>query len=187
MELNEPINGIWSQWQGDTYHASSPKLAAFLAKYLDKSEHVIDIGCGNAFYIGELAKVGFECTGVEGFQLNNFLHPNVLIHDLTKPLRLVAKGSVICLEVIEHIEEEYEQIVLDSIARHCTDQLIFSWALPGQPGIGHVNCKPKQYAVEQMERRGFIYHPIRTKIARTQYIDKNTDWFERTLLIFRRK
>ncbi len=64
--MQEPINGIWSQWSADKYHQSSPKLANFMASYLPPNEHVIDIGCGNAFYIAELAKKGFECTGVEG-------------------------------------------------------------------------------------------------------------------------
>lgn len=158
-----------------------------MASYLPPDEHVIDIGCGNAFYIGELAKKGFACTGVEGFKLNNFLHPNVLIHDLTKPLRLVNKGSVICLEVIEHIDKNYEQIVLDSITSHCTGDLIFSWALLGQPGVGHVNTQPQSYAIEQIEQRGFEYLAATTLEAREKWVDKNTSWFERTLLIFRRK
>jgi hypothetical protein len=183
----EPINGIWSQWQADTYHANSPKLAAFMSAYLPKDEHVIDIGCGSAFYISELAKAGFECTGVEGFQLNNFLHPNVLIHDLTKPLRLVANGSVICLEVIEHIDKQYEQVVLDSITSHCTEHLIFSWALEGQAGVGHVNTRPQEYSIEQIERRGFMYLPRATKMARINNVDDNTSWFKNTLLIFRRR
>src|ERR1700749_2402179 len=182
----EPINGIWSQWQANTYHQSSPKLAQFMASHFDKSEHVIDIGCGNAFYIAALQNKGFNCTGVEGFRLNNFLHPNVLIHDLTKPLRLVEKGSVICLEVIEHIDKRYENVVLDSITKHCTGGLIFSWALTGQAGIGHVNCVDRSYAIRQIESRGFRYLQDSTEEARTKWVNSNTPWFRDTLLIFSR-
>ncbi len=183
--MKELPNGIWSQWQANQYHQSSPKLAAWLVSYLPKEEHVIDFGCGNAFYLGELAKQGFKCTGVEGTKLNNFLHDNVLIHDLTQPIHLVAKGSVICLEVLEHIDKKYEHIVLNSIAEHCTGNLILSWALPSQPGIGHVNCQPKDYVIDQLKERGFAFDHLTTEEARKN-IDENCSWFTRTLLVFSR-
>jgi len=177
------INGAWTQDEANTYHQSSPKLANFLKSYLPKDENVYDFGCGNAYYISELAKEGFQCTGIEGCPLNNFLHPNVIVADLTKRFKFGVEGSVISLEVIEHIEKEFEQIVLDTITNHCDGKLIFSWALTGQPGIGHVNCVDQSYAISEIERRGFKYLEADTKYARTQ-VDSNCDWFERTLLIF---
>lgn len=179
-------NGIWSQWQADTYHQSSPKLAEYLSNYLNDSHNVIDFGCGNGFYIGELAKKGFNCVGVEGMKLNNFLHDQIIIKDLSQPFDLPIRGSVICLEVLEHIQKEFESTVIENITTHCNEQLVLSWALTGQPGVGHVNCVEQSYAIDRIVERGFKYLVRETEYARTQ-VDKNTDWFERTLLIFNRK
>jgi hypothetical protein len=178
-------NGIWNQWQADCYHQSSPKLADFLSTILPKDQFVLDFGCGNAFYISELEKKGFKCAGVEGFQLNNFLHDNIIIKDISQPVNLEIIGSVISLEVGEHLPKESEQIFLDNITKHSSGIVVLSWALPGQPGVGHINCQPQDYIIEEMERRNFIFSPFTTKDARKN-IDDNTDWFRRTLLIFKK-
>lgn len=185
MKSTEPQNGIWNQWLADTYHQSSPKLAKFLSKILPKDKPVIDLGCGAGFYIAKLAGEGFKCIGVEGFALSNFLHNDILIHDLTKPVDLGWKGSVISLEVIEHIDKQYEDIVLDTITNHCNGILVFSWALTGQAGIGHVNLVDQDYAIKKVEERGFKLNQFLTEVGRSS-VDANCNWFERTLLIFER-
>lgn len=180
-------NGIWTQWDADKYHQSSPKLAAWLANYLPKDTTVLDLGCGNAFYCAELAKAGFKCLGVEGNKLNNFLHNNIQIHDLTKPV--IFHGgyeNVLSLEVGEHMPKEAEQTFLDNVCFACNKNLVLSWALPGQPGIGHINCQPHDYIIDQVVKRGFRFLAGNTHSAR-KHVDKNCDWFERTLLLFRRK
>lgn len=187
--MSEPTNGIWSQWTADKYHQSSPKLAAFMAAQLTVTSNrmIMDFGCGNAFYCAELANMGFNCLGIEGFKLNNFLHRDVEIHDLTKPLELGCRGHVISLEVGEHLPKSAEQTFLDTITKHCEGLLFMSWALPGQPGIGHINCQPQEYICDEICRRGFSFLPQMTIEARESHIDDNTDWFRRTLMIFRRR
>jgi tryptophanyl-tRNA synthetase len=186
--MSDTTNGIWDQWQADQYHQSSPKLAAWLAAYLPKNDCVIDMGCGNGFYMNELWKKGFSCLGVEGFHLDNFLHDNVVIADLIKPLVLPPGwiGTIVSLEVGEHLPESAEDIFLDNINRHCYKHLIISWALPGQPGIGHINCRPQEYIMEKLNKLGFEFCPMATIDARV-HIDDNCDWFRRTLMIFERR
>ena len=187
--MKELENGIWNQWQADSYHQHSANLAKFLINYLPKDKPVYDFGCGNGYYLGELEKVGFKCCGFEGTQLNNFKCKNVLVADLTKPLGVeLSKGSVICLEVIEHIDKKFEQILLNTITENVAKggKLVFSWALTGQPGIGHVNCAEQSYAIEQIEKRGFVYDKgltLRTRLT----IEENTSWFQRTLILFDKK
>lgn len=179
--------GIWSQDLADSVHyrAHSNTLLKFMADFFDKGETVIDFGCGDAFYVAELEKQGFDVLGIEGEKLNNFKTNEILVADLTHPLTLGMTGNVISLEVIEHIPEQFEQIFLDTITSHCKSKLIFSWALPGQPGEGHVNCKPKEYAISEIEKRGFKFLIVKTAEARMK-IEENCDWFRRTLLIFER-
>lgn len=185
-------NGIWDEWTANKHHQSSPKLARWLAKYLDMNTHVVDFGCGNGFYISELSGVGFRCLGIEGTNMK-FLHDNVLVADLTSPLitymvqqfTFMLGASCICLEVMEHVPKEYEQRLLDTITDSVNSKLILSWAEVNQPGIGHINCVDQSYAINEIEKRGFEFLKTNTQEAR-ENIDDCCNWFRRTLLIFKR-
>src|SRR6185369_492491 len=177
--------GIWDQYTADKYHQSSPKLAKWLANFLTTEKPVIDFGCGNAFYCKALSQKGFECLGVEGFPLNNFLHDQIAIRDLTKLVDIPTRGHVISLEVGEHLPKAAEQTFLNTLALHCTGILVMSWAEVGQPGIGHINCQSQGYIISEIEFRGFKILPGATSEARKN-IDDNTNWFRRTLLVFER-
>ncbi len=177
--------GIWTEDEANKYHASSPKLAQWLISFLPKDQPVIDLGAGNGFYCNELSKAGFEAIGVEGSDLKNSLHDNMVIHDLTEPLILKQRGSVLCLETLEHVPEYGERNLLDIIRKHATGIVVLSWATPGQPGVGHVNCKTHTYAIEQMDLMGFDYDEERSFEARDN-ADDHTSWFKRNLMVFKK-
>lgn len=177
-------HGIWTQEEADKYHQSSPKLARWIYNYLDNDYPVYDFGCGNGFYLHELEQGGFLCWGIEG-GITDRLCNNIMYKDLTAYVKVPSKGSVLSLEVGEHLPKWAEQTFLNTITDACHKDLIISWALPGQPGVGHVNCLPKEYIISEIERRGFKFLPDFTEDARKN-IDPNCDWFERTLLVFER-
>jgi hypothetical protein len=176
--------GIWNQAEADLYHKSSPKLAAFLCRYLDPSIQVVDFGCGQGFYISELESVGFKCVGIEGLRLNNFLTKNIRIADLSKPYVFIDKLNVLSFETGEHIPQEFEETFLDNITIPAI-KLIMSWATPGQGGVGHVNLRSHEYIINKIESRGFKLNTVDTAIIRRN-VDKQCDWLERNLLIFDR-
>lgn len=200
-------NGIWDQQTADATHQSSPALAAFMAEYFPIDQPVMDFGCGNAYYLHELAKKGYKCSGFEGYPLNNFLHDNVTIIDLTQSICMInddicmqnesniddmiiggnpyRRGSVISLEVGEHLPKEAQETYMQTVTRHCKDKLIFSWAEIGQPGLGHINCRDQKEVIEDVCARGFKYMEELTMKVRAT-IEENTSWFQRTLLIFER-
>lgn len=181
-------NGAWTQFEADKYHQSSPKLAKYLCEYLDISKPVIDFGCGQGYYIHELDSVGFRCLGVEGFELNNFLHRDIKVMDLCKPILWSGKffgAQVLSFETGEHIDRKYEQIFLDTLANNCSSKLIMSWATEGQPGIGHVNCRNHDYIIKEVQRRGFKLLIQDTADIR-KHVDLNCDWLIRNLLVFQR-
>jgi hypothetical protein len=177
-------HGAWDQFTADKYHQSSPKLAKFLIHYLDSKKPVIDFGCGKGYYINELASVGFRCIGVEGFELNNFLHMDIKIMDLCKPIKWVP-AQVLSFETGEHIPRSSEQIFLNTLTDNCEKKLIMSWAKVGQPGIGHVNCRNHDYIIDQIQKRGFKLNEPDTLDIRKN-VDPECDWLERNLLIFDR-
>lgn len=177
--------GIWNQVEADKYHQSSQKLAIFLAEYLNMAIGVYDFGCGQGYYIHELASVGFKCKGIEGFNLNNFLHSDIIIHDLTKPLKLQSSAQVLSFETGEHLPLSAEQTFLDTLTNNCSGKLIMSWATEGQPGVGHINCRNHDYIIKEIQRRGFKLLIKDTDEIR-KHVDLNCDWLIRNLLVFER-
>jgi hypothetical protein len=178
-------NGVWSQELADSMHQSSVNLGAFLVEFLPKEFPVYDFGCGNGYYLSVLEKAGFNCLGFEGIQLNNFLCSTVRVHDLTTPVVLNEKGSVLSLEVGEHLDKSAQATYMKTITDNCRSHLVMSWAELGQPGIGHVNCRNQDAVIRDVERRGFNYLPgLTLKVRKT--IEDNASWFQRTLLIFER-
>jgi SAM-dependent methyltransferase len=179
-------NGVWTQETADETHQSSPNLAKFLCKFLPKDELVYDFGCGNGYYLGELEKEGFACTGFEGFKLNNFKCKEVIVHDLTKPILVGFMGSVISLEVGEHLPKSAQETFMQTVTNSCNGKLVFSWAEIGQPGLGHINTRDQKEVIADVVNRGFIYlEDLTLQVRKT--IEENTSWFQKTLLLFERK
>ena len=184
MTHNE--QGIWTQETADASHESSVNLGKFLCEYLPKEFPVYDFGCGNGYYLGQLEKAGFVCLGFEGTQLNNFKCSSVQVHDLTTPIVLNEKGSVISLEVGEHLPRSAQETFMHTLTKNCHKHLVMSWAEIGQPGIGHINCRNIDAVIRDVENRGLHYLPGLTAKVRAT-IEENTSWFQRTLLIFERQ
>lgn len=185
MKKDVSPTGVWSQELADATHQSSDNLALFLADYLPKDKPVYDFGCGNGFYLGFLEQNGFKCTGVEGNKLNNFKCSTVVVHDLTKPVNIGEKGSVISLEIGEHLPKYAQETFTQTLLKHCDKHLILSWAEIGQPGIGHINCRSQEDVIYDLNMRGFYLKEDITAQVRSN-IEENTSWFRRTLLIFER-
>lgn len=176
--------GVWSEEEAQ-HHQHSNKLAQFLIGYLPKDKPVYDFGAGLGYYVNELNKAGFNAWAFDGNDSENKLTDKFIVHDLTGEMNCVHKGSVICLEVLEHVPQQYEQQLLDNIVDGCDTHLILSWALTGQAGIGHVNCVEQSYAIAEIERRGFRFCKGVTANVRHN-IEDNVSWFRNTLLIFQR-
>ena len=176
--------GIWSE-EEKIYHANSEDLLKSIKDLFDPTKPVIDFGCGTGFYLRELSKIGFNnLIGFEGTSVPDQPGVTFKIADLSKPiLDNTTYGQVISFEVGEHIPEKYEQIFIDNITRYCNSRLIISWALVGQIGLGHVNCKPMDYIINEISKRGFIYNDeLSLNIRNLPHL--TTPWFNNTIMVF---
>jgi SAM-dependent methyltransferase len=179
---------IWTLEDAKRRHRHSPGLAVALADLLPRDEPVLDLGCGCGYYLNELAQGGFRCLGVEGTPgiAEIALFSRILMADLSQPLKLDwPRSSVICLEVGEHLLPEQESQLLSNIDRYCLHWLVLSWAVPGQAGHGHHNCRSNDYLRERLEERSFDYRARPTAHLRAA-ADRRTSYFRRTLQVFRR-
>lgn len=173
--------GIWSSEEAFN-HLHSSNLGANISNFLTKNNKVIDFGCGNGYYLSILKEEGFDVEGYDGYiPTTPYFKGNQL--DLSKPIDLGYKGQILSFEVGEHIPEEYESIFLDNLVRNSNGTIIMSWAIPNQPGLGHVNCKSNEYIKEQMANRGFKYYDHSSKYLRS-IVEDEVSYFRNTLMVF---
>lgn len=134
---------------------SSASVVVPVLMDLLQPESVLDAGCGrgewlDAFGLDDM--VGVDIFAPEG--------EGIVQHDLTKPLDLGRSFDlVLSLEVGEHLPEEAADTYVGSLVCH-GDAVVFSAAVPGQEGKGHINCQSHEYWREKFSQRGFLMSDV---------------------------
>lgn len=106
---------------------------------------VVDVGCGEGWFCREFQGHGVSTVGVDGDRL-----PHVdRVVDFTRPPypELGGFDLVVCLEVAEHIEAQFAPKFVEWLCS-LGPTVVFSAAVPGQGGPGHVNEQPPEYWAE---------------------------------------
>jgi GTPase involved in cell partitioning and DNA repair len=107
------------------------------------------------------------------------------VRDLSREFHLERSfDCVLSLEVGEHIPEEFAETFLDNLCRHASRHIILSWAVPGQGGHGHVNCRSNAWVRQNLAERGFAGHP---KLENQLRAAASLPWFKETLMVFERE
>ena len=143
---------------------------------------ITDMGCGPGAYVRRFNESKLYATGYDGNP--NTKEAMVFMVDLAEPQKLRTSDWSLSLEVGEHIPQQYEQIFLDNVANHASMGVVLSWAVPDQPGRGHVNCRTNEYVKAEMDKRGFVHDD---RAATTLRAAATKWWFKNTLMVFRRK
>jgi hypothetical protein len=183
--------GGWKLEDALKEHAFSLELAYWINDILKKDDEIIsicDIGAGPAFYsMFILANSDIDVFPYDANPIDaSFLQVDYWDISSTEfgfvGCYNFPHDATICLEVGEHIEPQYESVVLDNIANSASKKIIMSWAIPGQGGFGHVNCQPNDYIIAQMEARGWKHNPEQSDFLRARC--SGCSWFENTLMVF---
>lgn len=152
-------------WKPEMYSEYLPEPVAFdeglIKSVIDfyKPIKSLDLGCGLGYFVAYLREQGVDAWGVEAEDLGkHFKSPGHQIRkDLSQSLELQEKFDlVICLEVVEHIPRDFEEIVFDNIVRHMSKYLLFSGATVGQQGTGHINERPESHWFLHLIKRGLV-------------------------------
>jgi 2-polyprenyl-3-methyl-5-hydroxy-6-metoxy-1,4-benzoquinol methylase len=116
---------------------------------------VVDIGCGPGMLVQSLREIDVNAFGYDiDERINNKEYlKQVSLFELNDPADLVT-----CMEVAEHIEEGLSDSIVDSVMRNIKPNGILIWtaAIPGQGGVGHINCQKKEYWQEKFEKKNMI-------------------------------
>ena len=145
---------------------------------------VYDLGCGHGEYTRHLRNDSFECSGFDGNPYTNNITSGLCnTLNLSQHINLPAVDAVICLEVGEHVPAKFEQILVENISKSTSNILILSWAVEGQVGEGHVNCRNNDYIKEVFESKGFRNLPdYEIKLRQ----DSTLSWFKNTIMVFKK-
>merc|ERR1712187_921532 len=107
--------------------------------------------------------------------------------DLSKPQSFKNASWVISLEVGEHILPKYEDTFVRNLVKHAKNGVILSWAVLGQGGQDHVNCKSNHQVVDLFRLHAFAIDFYATEMLRQSSGFLCCDWFPDSILVFRRR
>lgn len=136
----------------------------------------LDVGCGvgfaqEYFYERGLFSFGVDCAQVlEHHRLTKRDGAPLFVrsHDFTTGPCLLAYPFDLawCCEVAEHVSPEFEDHIVQTVARNARKVIAFSSAPKGAGGFHHVNCRPPEHWVERFLAAGWAYDQERTLRAR---------------------
>lgn len=151
---------------------------------------VIDFGCGVGGWLAQFMNEG--CEDVLGLDFgeadpSQMLIPSALFRkaDLSKRMQLKKRYDLsMSLEVAEHIPPRLADTFVANLCG-CSDLVLFSAAVKGQGGIGHINEQPLGYWIKKFEQLGYGHYDfIRPKI----WNDRNIEvWYRQNMLLFANK
>jgi hypothetical protein len=157
-------------------------------------QSIIDLGCGSAIYLKAGYDLGLNIMNLIGFDgsiyapITSLLPERTFVHDLRTPLVLNKKYDLcICIEVAEHLDKEYADILIDNIVA-VSNCVFFTAAIPGQGGHDHRSEMPNEYWIEKFEARGFQYLFDSTEIMRQEMTENNVVWWiSQNLMLFEKR
>jgi len=186
--LEEVYTADWLKRVEAMERGSALTMAHTIAHEL-RPTSVLDLGAGPCTHANALAACGCEVVAVDGsVHAAGFAAPAVqfILADLTRPLHQQRTFDVVlCLEVAEHIPEEAEDILCETMTRHTERWLIATAAPPGQKGRRHVNLKPLALWIAELSALGLRHE--REMVARWQAIWRSANvrsYFVDNLMIF---
>lgn len=178
--------GFWLT-DNESGHCFDLSLAIKLKDFFNsvKCNSLLDLGCGPGRYTKYFIDNGIESEGYDGNPNTPIISEGLCkVADLTQINKFDNKDWVLSLEVGEHIPKEYEAIFIQNLINHSKKGIILSWALPNQPGDGHINCQSNEYVINLMRSYNYIldvHSTIQLREAAELW------WFQNTLMVFRKK
>lgn len=169
----------------DGPRAALPRLFA-----AGRPASLLDVGCGTGTWLRAALDWGVtDVLGIDGVAIppEELLIPRERFQqrNLEADWDLGRRfDAVLCLEVAEHLEPAAAGILVRALTRHA-DLVVFSAAIPGQPGQHHVHCRWPDYWQERFNEAGFACSDaVRWEIWDDTRIEP---WYRQNLFVARRE
>lgn len=148
-----------------SYNARSAAVVLPLILTHVQVESLLDVGCGIGTWMKVALELGVqEVVGVDGSDSSKahliVARQHYQQMDLTAPLQLHRRFDLaICLEVGEHLPATKADVLVQSLVAHA-DLILFSAAIPGQEGEGHVNEQWATYWQQKFIAHGYYFSDV---------------------------
>lgn len=165
----------------------SARIVVPLVMALLRPERVIDVGCGHGAWLRAFVENGVAMVqGMDGEYVERsrlMIDSNCFVPvDLARPFIVYESFDLaVCLEVAEHVPARSGRTLVKGLTE-AAPVVLFSAAVPGQGGRGHLNEQWPGYWRALFAERGFrMLDPIRPRIRD----DPRVEWFYRqNILVF---
>lgn len=181
---------------GKNFYVSRESMTSYAAKTIlslvkkdADIKTVVDFGCGVGVWLKESENLGaINTLGIEGVWLDKEMYVadgELLQTDLEKEIVLENKFDLaISLEVAEHISEDNSNLFIQSICS-ASDTVLFSAAVIGQGGNGHINEQNQSYWVHKFKEQGFGVHDV---LRNEIWLDDQVPfWYKQNIFLFKKK
>jgi len=162
-------------------------------------ESVVDFGCASGYYLEGILEGG--CKNILGLEYlfdnsKEFISEHMVDYiRYGNAMEEIDCGKFECaisIEVAEHLLPEKSDIFVDNLTRASNKYILFTAALPGQGGVGHINERPSSFWINMFSERGFIYSPQETNRIKTlfndlPFINKYTILIKRQMMVFKKE
>jgi hypothetical protein len=172
--------------QADGSARSAARIVPIVRELLHPTS-VLDVGCGVGTWLAEWQVQGVDdVVGVDGDYVDRsdlrIPADNFVARDLEQPLSLGRRFDlVMTLEVAEHITSATSATFVKSLVEHA-DVVLFSAAVPGQGGTGHINEQWPSYWASLFRVHG--YRPLDVLRPMIWEDAEVVHWYRQNLLIF---
>jgi SAM-dependent methyltransferase len=146
---------------------------------------VVDVGCGIGTWLHVFKSLGIkDILGIEGDHLDTNLlmidKEDILFLDLEKEFVINRKFDIaLSLEVAEHLSAEAAANFIQSLAK-LSNVIIFSAAIPGQEGQGHINEQWMDYWQMEFQKNDFEFYDLLRPLF---WNNEKVDWWYRQNII----
>lgn len=141
----------------------------FVAKMLSGRSKVLEVGCADAFgtrlvqqEVGSVTATDFDPIFIHDIEERHNPHWPLehFVHDILDGPVLGVYDAAFCLDVLEHIPKEKEDMFIRNVISSLDDKGVFIVGIPSlesqdhaspQSRVGHVNCKSGQALKALME------------------------------------
>jgi len=182
--------------QAGTPECEARVLLALFARY-GLPRTMLDLGCGSGGWACRIAAaLGVKAIGVDiacesalynGIEGETYCRLEKADLATWPGLTLVEPFDlVISWETGEHLPESAADHLVDMITQHASGLVVFTAAIPGQGGDGHINTQPPEYWIDKFDDRNFLHQTAESELLRTMWAASEglCVWYSQNVQVF---